>query len=293
MIADPLSILTEVSALTRTLLITLYLILCVVSKAEAVDLLKGAITSQIDNQPDQFAVAVSNSDKRSGLMFVYLHGAGGDFTEPFLKPEALPVSEALLMLHPDAILLSPNYGKQASWGNDGALADLDTVIRRVAKDHAIDRFVLIGNSMGASVALLYAAVAPPDIKQKLVGVVAAQPASDLTRLYKTTQQQALPPTIRAALGATPEERADLYERKSVAKALPSVSKNCRIAVITAKRDTVVPYLLQAEIVSLLESSGLAHKVFSLDGLHGCQTAMDFVHAVDFINENRQASAQRP
>jgi acetyl esterase/lipase len=194
------------------------------NKVAAAELSKGTITSQIDNQPDVFAVAVAEPGKKSGLMFVYLHGAGCDFTEPFLKPDAFPCSEALLSMYPDAILLSPNYGKQPSWGSDASLADLDAVIRRVIKDHGVNRVILIGNSMGASVALLYASVAAPDLKKVIAGVVAAQPASDLSELYNTTKLSALPPTMSAALGATPQEQPALYARKSVRNNLSSISK---------------------------------------------------------------------
>lgn len=262
------------------------LVICSMSNATASELQRGTITSQIDNLPDFFAVAIAESGKKSGLMFVYLHGAGCDFTEPFLKPDALPCSEALLSMYPDAILLSPNYGKQPSWGNDASLADLDVVIRRVVKDHGIKRIVLIGNSMGASVALLYASVAAPDLRKVITGVVAAQPASDLSELYNTTQQAALPPTMSAALGATPQEQPALYARKSVTNSLSSISKQCRLAIITAEKDTVVPFALQRRVIERLKTSGLEFKIFPLNGAHGCQNSADIIDAVDFVNAGK-------
>jgi pimeloyl-ACP methyl ester carboxylesterase len=252
----------------------------------AAELQKGSITNPNGSQ-DAFAVALPDEKTHSGLLVVYLHGAGSDFKEPLLNPvvQSLgtrPVVDDILAVCPGAILLSPNYGG-VSWGNDAAVAILDNEIELVAKDYGITRILLIGNSMGASVALSYAATAAPDIKSRITGVIAAQPASDFASLYKTTTQQALRPTLVAAFGGTPDDQKEVYRRKSVAANLAEIPRQCKVVLINAEQDVTVPYTLQLEVARLLESSNLVHKVITRNVGHGYHTNADFVAGLNFIN----------
>lgn len=271
------------------ILMTLSSLVCFSEPAMSIELLKGSITSHINGQADTFAVAVPEKEQRSGLLLVYLHGGGRDYLEPFSDG----LYEQLLNVYPGAVLLSPNYGG-ASWGTDASLADLDEVIGRVAKDYSTDKIVLVGNSMGAYVALVYAGVGAPQIKQRVIGVVAAQPASDLEKLYKTTSQKALPPWISAAYGGGPDERQEIYRQKSVAQNLNKIPKHCRVVVIAAERDVVVPYVLQKEVVAQVQSIGLQQKTITRNVAHGGHSVNDLLEGIHFVangSQNKPAERQ--
>lgn len=258
---------------------------CFGSRALAADLMKGSISSA-HGSPDYFGLAVPHEKERSGLLLVYLHGAGHDFTEPFLKTDSASICDSLLQSSPGAILLSPNCGG-SSWGNDAALADLNAAIRRVATDYKTRKIVLIGNSMGASVVLSYAACASPDIQAQLVGIIAAQPASDLSALYRMTAQSELPSTLSAAFGGTPNDRPDVYQRKSVTSNMANIPSWCKVVLITAEKDVVIPYSLQLEVSKLLASSRILHKVITRNVAHGCHSTADLIDGLQFINGAEQ------
>ncbi len=140
----------------------------------------------LDGNKDDFAVLPPNSlqGQKDLTLVVYLHGMGSTYMEPFLTPKDKPISQALLEHNPTMVVASLNYRGQSAWANDVAVADIDQNIRELVNRFPISKIVIMGTSMGGCSALAYSYLAADDIKAKMIGVVAAEPAGDLALLFE-------------------------------------------------------------------------------------------------------------
>lgn len=245
---------------------------------------KRSFISHVDGQTDNFALLapVLKAPSKNITLFVYLHGMGSNYLEPFFYPENAPVSDAIVQHIPGSAFLSCSYRGQASWGNEAAMSDITQNIRQVCQEYPVSRIVLIGTSMGGCTVLTYAAIAPSDIKEKLCGVVSVESAGDLVALYKETEHPALAPAMIAAFGGTPEQIPAVYKSRSFLGNIDAFPKQVKVAVISARQDDIVPPDLQKKIVEELDKRQVSSKLIEIDGGHGAPPASVYMDGLDFV-----------
>ncbi len=246
--------------------------------------IKSTFVSHFDGQEDSFAVLPPRSPKPpAGYdLVVYLHGMGSTFLEPFVTPESAPISKGLCDNHPDIIFASLNYRRAWSWGNDAAIADISQNIRELMQRFPVNRIVLIGTSMGGCTVLTYTALAPDDVKAKIIGAVSSEGAGDLARLFKETKNASIPQALINAFGGRPEAVPERYARQSFLSNIEQLRGQMRFAIISATRDAIVPPSFQKELVSVLEKRNLATRLIEVNGGHGVPPAEYYAQGLDFV-----------
>ncbi len=248
---------------------------------------KRLFVSKLDGEPDFFAFQppAANSGSLDYTLCVYLHGMGSNQMEPFVIPAGQSIAQIVTSSSPRLVFLSPSYRKEASWGNDAAIADIVQNIREMMEEYPIKKIVLMGTSMGACVSLNFACLAPEDIKSKIAGVVSMEGAGDLTSLYSRTHADAIRPAMMLAFGGPPEQAGHIYFKKSFLSNIDSLSKSARIYVLSAKGDTVVPPELQQKIVEESGKRGLAVHFDEIDGPHEAPPASYYLKGLNFVLGN--------
>lgn len=226
-----------------------------------------AFTSHLDGTEDHMAVQMPNwvAGPREYTLVVYLHGMGSTMMEPFLVPQPISVSSAFETIDRSTCILSCSYRKAQSWGNDAAFADITQNVRHVMQELPFKRIVIAGTSMGGCSALNYAIACPPDIKEKLVGVICVEGAGDLAELYRQTKANIIRDALAAALGGSPDQIPQVYQTKSFSQNIDKLPRTVKTAIVSVDQDTVVPSALQFDVVRRLMDRG--YPVFHVQ-LHG-------------------------
>ncbi len=245
---------------------------------------KRNFASLVDAQVDTYGLlppAITPGNLENTLI-VYLHGMGSNYLEPFVYPSGQSIADAIVLQNPNTGFLSCSYRKDASWGNDLAMADITQNIREVLQLYPFKHIILMGTSMGGCTALTYACVAPPDIKEKVEGVVSVESTGDLLALYKTSRHPAIKPAMITAFGGTPEQIPAIYAGKSFLNQLSNLPSTVRIAVVSAKLDKIVPPALQQELVHRLEEKHQPVKLIEIEGGHGAPPAPVYIEGINYV-----------
>jgi Prolyl oligopeptidase family len=244
---------------------------------------KRMFISQYDGFPDTFAVAPPFllQPTKAVTLVVYLHGQSSTFLEPFETGEGKCLAETVIG-NSNTVLLSCNYRAPASWGNDAAISDITQNIREMCQEYPVTKMVIMGTSMGGSVAPTYAAIAPPDIKEKLVGVVSVEGSGNLGALYNQTKMTAVKNAMIISFGGPPEIRPEVYMAKSFLTHVNELPKSVKFAVVSASKDTVVPPSLQKEMVESLEKAGIQVKAIEVGIHHEAPPISTYREALHFV-----------
>lgn len=244
---------------------------------------KRSFVSHLDGAEDMFAVqSPANPAGTDHALLVYLHGMGSNYMEPFMYPtKESTIATAFAKRWPKLCLLSCSYRQQAAWGNDESMADITQNIREVEQQFPIKQIVLAGTSMGGGTALSYAIEAPPDIKQKIVGVVSVEGTGDLTELYNTTHSPQIKAAIAKAFDGAPDQRPQIYQRKSFIHNIDKLPLQARVAVVSALKDDVVPTALQTKIVDGLKQSHRPVHYISVNTPHAVPSVDVYIEALAF------------
>lgn len=243
--------------------------------------------SHADKKADSYLLApptIPPSDNKYTLI-VYMHGMGSNYLEPYIVAKKKPIAPAIKRAYPSFMLASLNYRQQNGWGNELSVSDINQNIREVCQAYPVDRIILMGTSMGGCVVLNYAAVAPPEIKSKIVGVVSVEGSGSLKDLYDSTSQAVVKLGIREAMGGTPEEKPDNYSSASLLSHLDSVSKSVRFAIVSAKSDRTVPASLQKNVIEALSKGNYPNKLFELNLDHEFPEPEVYVEGLKFIESS--------
>ncbi|MGH9551655.1 MAG: alpha/beta hydrolase family protein, partial [Terriglobales bacterium] len=201
-----------------------------------------AFISRFDGFEDSFAVQpiALPVHTKAATLFVYLHGMGHTFLEPFETPKERPLSNEILKKDHSFVVMAPNFRAPAGWATDATFSDISQNIREVSEQFPIDKIVIIGSSMGGCVALSYCTLAPKEIKDKLVGVVSIESAGDLAKLFRITTFADARRTMIDAYGGTPDQVAVAYAAKSMMPNLSAAPGQLRFAIVSARQDKIVP-----------------------------------------------------
>ncbi len=239
--------------------------------------------SHFDGVPDSFAVAPPflQTSTNAVTLVVYLHGQSSTFLEPFETGEGKSLAEAITS-RKTTVLLSCNYRAPASWGSDAAMSDITQNIREMCQEYPITKIVMMGTSMGGSVAPTYATIAPPDIKEKIVGVISVEGAGDLAALYHQSKMQSVQNAMIVSFAGTPEQKPEAYSSRSFLTHLNALPRGVKFAIVSATRDTVVPTNLQQEMLESLEKAHIPSKLIKLDIHHEAPPIPTYSAALDFV-----------
>jgi acetyl esterase/lipase len=240
--------------------------------------------SLLDGNKDNIAVLPPNSlqGQKDLTLVVYLHGMGSGFMEPFLTPKDKPVSQALAEHNSALVIASLNYRGQSAWANAAAVSDIDQNIHELLNRFPITKVVIMGTSMGGCSSLAYSYLAADDIKAKMIGVVAAEPAGDLALLYKKTHSGIVKNGLIGAFGGPPELMGENYSSRSILHNMEKVPTNLRFAIISAKQDSVIPADFQRAIINALQDKKISCELIEVDEKHGVPAAASFVSALDYV-----------
>ncbi len=243
--------------------------------------------SQLDNHEDCFATAptaVYAPDGNVGLI-VYLHGMGGDYLEPFVFPKNKPFGPVMVSHFPATIILSPNYRGLASFGNAPALADISQNIRQILQQYPIKKIVIAGTSMGGCTALNYAATAPSDIQDKIIGVVSVEASGDLAALYNETKSESVHGAIARALGGQPSQVPHQYRQFSFLTNIHRLPPRIKVALVSGTKDEVIPTHFQDDLLNAISHNNNPTKMLKFDGPHGFPDDSMLLEALDFAAHN--------
>ncbi|MBU6452120.1 MAG: hypothetical protein KGS72_10105 [Cyanobacteria bacterium REEB67] len=240
--------------------------------------------SQLDGAKDVMAILPPNSlqGQKDLTMVVYLHGMGSTYMEPFLTPKDGTISQALQTHNPALVIASLNYRGQSAWANDQAVADIDQNIHELLARFPISKIVIMGTSMGGCSALAYSYLAAPDIKAKMIGIVAAEPAGDLTMLYDKSRSQIVKNGMIGAFGGPPQLQPQGYISRSLLNNIEKVPGNLRFAIISAKQDSVIPPEFQQAVINSLKDKKFGSELVEVDEQHGVPSAAAFVKGLDYV-----------
>jgi pimeloyl-ACP methyl ester carboxylesterase len=245
---------------------------------------KRLFVSQFDGQMDTYAFQAPQASAPSldYILVVYLHGMGSNQMEPFVTPTEQPLAAYISRDNPKVGVLSCNYRKEASWGNDAAISDVIQNTREILQEYPFKTIVLMGTSMGGCVALNFAATAPEDIKSKIAGVVSMESAGDLKALWNETEHREIRPAMMIAFGGTPDQFPDIYSKKSLLSNIDSLPKNARVYMLSAREDKIVPPDLQKTTISELNQKGFQTHLDEIDGKHQAPPAQYYSKGLKFV-----------
>lgn len=216
---------------------------------------------------------------RTWIVSLHGHGAQGDqlYVRPDLAAQWLP-----LLRGTGCGILTPNLRGDA-WMAPPAAADLHDLLRRVRQEHAAERFVLVGGSMGGTGALIYASLHPEDV----AGVAAVCPAADVGSYHDWCARQGDPPVlreiaaaIRAAYGGTPQERPAVYERHSCLAHAERLTMP--VFVAHGDRDEIIPVRQSRALVAACRGAGLKCREVQGGGHDSPLTAAVLRNALEWV-----------
>ncbi len=245
---------------------------------------KRAFLSSFDGSEDFVAIApvALITHTKDVTLFVFLHGMGQTAMEPFVMPKNSPLSDYLLARNKSYVLMAPNYRAPSAWASDAVMSDITQNIHMMCDQYPVKHIVLIGSSMGGCVSLSYCALAPKDIKEKLIGVVAVEAAGDYAELYRKSKLYSVRPTMDECFGGPPERATMGYAAKSLLSNMSSVPGQLRLALVSARQDKTVPPELQDQVFNAFHSQGRPVKLIPVEMDHGWPSLNIVSQALDFV-----------
>jgi pimeloyl-ACP methyl ester carboxylesterase len=167
-------------------------------------------------QPEDYAYVRARRGEGATDWVVVLHGHGSNASQLFRREDIktlwLPALDRM-----GTGILAPNLRGNA-WMNPEAVEDLHHLLQCIRQEYGVQRFYLMGGSMGGTGALIYAVLHPEDVS----AVWAGCPATDLETYLlwlegKTGILGEIRETIRRVYGSFGNPLADALQRHSVAQ----------------------------------------------------------------------------
>lgn len=234
--------------------------------------------SCINGKEDYYALIPG----KNNTLIVYLHSLSGDFNEPFKSDAESSLANSLLKEYPAASFLSFNYGTSPSWGNAAARVDITNGLHSVINELNIKTIIFVGVSMGASTALTYAATAPADIKNKIVGIVAVSPCANLEDLYKQTGSPEIKASLESILGAGTQSPLIAYQQNSLDTCVAFLPTTIKVGIISATEDKGVPIELQKDVARDLSNRNINVRSYEIEGKFDSLPIKSILEASHFV-----------
>ncbi|HMP50202.1 MAG TPA: prolyl oligopeptidase family serine peptidase [Candidatus Melainabacteria bacterium] len=244
--------------------------------------------SHKDGMPDSYLLVPPKQQPLSNkyTLIVYLHGMGSNYLEPYVVANKTPIAPAIREAFPSAVIASLNYRRSNAWGNELALADINQNITEISYTYPLESIIVMGTSMGGSVALNYPAVAPDAIRDKIRGVVSVEGTGDLAELFRKTKVDVVRLGVAEAMGGAPEQTPENYKKSSLLQHIEQLPKAISFAIVSAKKDKTVPPVLQKDAAAALEKNGFRCRLTEIDLDHEFPDPQVYVDALKFVVQNR-------
>jgi dienelactone hydrolase len=276
----------------RPILLALLVGQFIIQPANCTDFSRQYFNSRIEKDAFYALLAPAKLTNQKLTLFVYLHDMDSNCSEPFVSSSSQSIASAITAKYPNSVFIACHTGA-ATWGNLNSLVDINSNIVETLRKFTFDKIVLLGTSMGGSTALTYAATAPHLIKQRVAGVVAIEPAGDLKALFNKTALPRLQDSLSKALGGTPKQAPVIYRNFSFLRNLPTLDRQIRIFVVSAKQDDHVPNSLQKEIVSALNNRDIPCQLVELNSGHCIPEPSVYLDGIKFILEPSKNLETKP
>jgi pimeloyl-ACP methyl ester carboxylesterase len=241
--------------------------------------------SQIDNREDFYAYALPKEPPSGPLtLIVFFHGVTQDFTEPFKEP----IAEVIMKKYPSLAIMSSNFGRRASWGTRNARIDVTHNIQEFSQSHPVDKIILMGTSMGASVAMNYAACAPKELRKKIIGIVAVCPVPDLAVLHTVSLGPIIKSSMEKSFKGTPEDKPAEYHIASLDANIVLFPTDAKVYLIDYLQDIEIPAKLVRTLERSLRVRDVNFKTVELPGILKEPLGKDLNAGLKFILEDSDA-----
>lgn len=193
------------------------------------------------------------------LLVVYLHGLGANWQQPFTLPWRHTYADTATHYKPGITFMSTQFGAGGKWVDENSFNDITNSINAILKKYPSKEIILSGCSMGGSTALSYAALAPSEIRKKIIGVIAMYPAGDFVELHEKTTTPLVRSALEQCFGGAPDS-AEIKKRYLDMSILPHIDKfpkETRVYMMSAKADATIPPALQKSLAEALKQQGVS------------------------------------
>lgn len=245
---------------------------------------KETFVSSFDGQQGLYALSPPTMPGKAedATMVVYFHGMGSTYMEPYLVPKDKSIAQLCRDYSRQGAFLSVDYRGKASWLNQAALADVDQNVQAALMRFPARKIILVGTSMGGCSALSYSYLAAPDIKERIVGVLACEGAGDLIALYKQTDSDLVRKGLIEAFGGLPEIMGKEYTHRSILSNLAMVNRKVRYVLLSANQDEVVPSALQKAMAEKLKGAVDSVELIEFPDRHGVPEAAIYEKGLQYL-----------
>jgi dienelactone hydrolase len=224
------------------------------------------------------------------ILMVYLHGLGANWQQPFTLPWRHTYADAATHFKPGITFMSTQFGAGGKWADENSFNDITNSINAISAKYPSKEIVLTGCSMGGSTALSYAAVAPLEIRKKIIGVIAMYPAGDFVELHEKTTTALVRSALEQCFGGSPDnpEIKKRYQEMSILPHIEQFPKEIRVYIHSAKADATIPPSLQKTLVDALKAQDVKVQLEEIDCGHELPPShKSFIKAMQFIIDKQQ------
>jgi pimeloyl-ACP methyl ester carboxylesterase len=200
----------------------------------------------------QTALILRPAAVKSDKLFFFFHGMDGD------SGDGVVVRDLVKSLEATVVSMG---GRGPSWVSSAFLADAEQVIRTYSVD--FQDYYLIGVSMGGTQALSLAGLLPGDLRQRVQGVIALIPGSDLPAIVARSANERVKSSLKASVDGDPKA----LEQRSPARAMESYRTGLPFVIFYRREDTL---LLSDELETFIANLRRRHhpvSTFSAPGEH--------------------------
>lgn len=223
------------------------------------------------------------------ILMVYLHGLGANWQQPFTLPWRHTYADTATHFKPGITFMSTQFGAGGKWADENSMDDITNSIKAVSKKYPSKQIVLAGCSMGGSSALNYTALAPQEIRDKIIGVIAMYPAGNFVELHEKTTTGLVRSALEQCFGGPPdsEEVKKRYLEMSLIPKIEKFPKNVRVYVMSATADATIPPALQHDLVDKLKAQNVDVVLEAIDCGHELPPPhISFARAMRFVIDNK-------
>ncbi len=211
--------------------------------------------------------------RRCPLAVVYLHGAASHESQGMtrgLYGNAFG-KWANEFAARQAIYLCPEY-RGGSWMGPAAESDLLEIFHWLHRQHAPEKVILLGASMGGTSALIFAA----RHAEQLDGVIALCPASDMVEMYPSFSNP-----FRIAYGGSPDEVPEEYAARSV-RIAPGNLAMLPLVIVHGSDDKIIPVHHSRQLVQQISAKTRLRYLEIPGGNHDAPLFEPLPPLLDFI-----------
>lgn len=200
--------------------------------------------SDVDGLSD-WALLLPPTRGKTCLVNLHGHGATGDqlYTRPDIRDGWLPAFRAS-----GVGICTPNL-RGVAWMGPAAASDLHALLSYLRAEHGVERFIVLGGSMGGTSTLIYSVLHPEDV----AAAVALCPATDLSSYYAWCRKRNegvikdIADAIEASYGGTPAAKPEPYALHSALKRAAQLTMPVYVAHGTA--DPLIPVSQSRKLVA--------------------------------------------